>query len=403
MLSAAGLAVFLSGPAQTYGVSPFVEPMLTELGWSRSLFSAAYSVGTLASAGALLLIGRQIDRWGNRLVFSLAAVVFALALLLMSAVGGLVTLLLGFALLRTFGSGVLTLAARTLIPHWFIRRRGRAFSLLGLASTLSLALFPPLNEVLIDAFGWRGAWRANAVVIVLVLLPVVAFVVRDRPELVGQHPDGAPPRGDGHDERVEEGSFALREALRTPAFWGLLGASAVPSFVVTGLAFNQVAIFTDRGLPGTLAAITFSVESAVGLPTTLLAGWLVDRYPLRYTLAAGQICLLIALVALLAANSPALALFYSAWRGASSGLWMVAADVAWPAYFGRRHLGSIRSVGFAVGVVGAALGPLPLGLAYDYLGGYDPAIAGMLVLPVIAAIAVLRATPPAAQPRVERG
>lgn len=113
MLSAAGLAVFLSGPAQTYGVSPFVEPMLTELGWSRSLFSAAYSVGTLASAGALLLIGRQLDRWGNRLVFSVAAVAFALALLLMSAVGGLVTLLLGFALLRTFGAGVLTLAART--------------------------------------------------------------------------------------------------------------------------------------------------------------------------------------------------------------------------------------------------------------------------------------------------
>lgn len=404
MLSAAGLAVFLSGPAQTYGVSPFVEPMLTELGWSRSLFSAAYSVGTLASAGALLLIGRQIDRWGNRLVFSLAAVAFALALLVMSAVGGIVTLLLGFALLRTFGSGVLTLAARTLIPHWFIRRRGRAFSLLGLASTLSLALFPPVNELLINAFGWRGAWRANALIIVLVLLPVVAFVVRDRPELVGQQPDGAPaPRGDGRDESAEEASFALREALRTPAFWGLLGASAVPSFVVTGLAFNQVAIFTDRGLPGTLAAVTFSVESAVGLPVTLLAGWLVDRYPLRYTLAAGQICLLIAMVALLAANSPALALVYSAWRGASSGLWMVAADVAWPAYFGRRHLGSIRSVGFAVGVIGAALGPLPLGLAYDYLGGYDAAIAGMLVLPVVAAIAVLRATPPETHSRSTRG
>lgn len=84
----AGLAVFLSGPAQTYGVSPFVDPMLAELGWSRSLFSAAYSAGTLASAGALLLVGRQIDRWGNRLVLSLAAVAFSLALLIMSVVGG---------------------------------------------------------------------------------------------------------------------------------------------------------------------------------------------------------------------------------------------------------------------------------------------------------------------------
>ena len=131
------------------------------------------------------------------------------------------------------------------------------------------------------------------------------------------------------------------------------------------------------------------------MPITLLAGWLSDRYPLRYTLAAGQICLLLAMVALLAANSPGLALLYSALRGASSGLWMVAADVAWPAYFGRRHLGSIRSVGFAVGVVGAAIGPIPLGIAYDYLGGYNVAIAGMLVLPVAATMAVLRAKPPA--------
>lgn len=398
MLLVAGVAVFLSGPAQTYGVSPFVDPMLADLGWSRSLFSAAYSGGTLASAGALLLVGRQIDRWGNRLVLSVAALAFALALLILSAVGGFATLLLGFALLRTCGSGVLTLAARTLIPHWFVRRRGRAFSLLGLASTLSLALFPPVNEFFIGLFGWRGAWRVNAVLILLVLVPIVAIVVRDRPELMNQHPDGIrPPEGENHLEHAAERSLALREALRTPAFWGLLGASVVPSLVVTGLAFNQVAIFTDRGLPGTIAALTFTVESAVGLPITLLAGWLVDRYPLRYTLAAGQICLLVAMLALLAANSPALALFYSAWRGASSGLWMVAADVAWPTYFGRQHLGSIRSVGFAVGVVGAAIGPIFLGLAYDSLGGYDAAIAALLILPVVAAIAVVWAKPPAIQ------
>jgi cyanate permease len=72
----------------------------------------------------------------------------------------------------------------------------------------------------------------------------------------------------------------------------------------------------------------------------------------------------------------------------------VAADVAWPAYFGRRHLGSIRSVGFSVGIVGAALGPIPFGLAYDFLGGYNVAIAALLVLPIMATVAVLRSPPP---------
>jgi MFS family permease len=396
MLAVAGLAIFLSGPAQTYGVSAFVDPMLTELGWSRSLFSTAYASGTLASAGALLLVGRQIDRFGNRLVLSLAAVGFGFALLLMSVVNGAVTLLVGFALLRTCGSGVLTLAARTLIPYWFVRRRGRAFSLLGLAATLSVAVIPPFNELLIGALGWRAAWRVNSLVIWFVLLPAVALLIRDRPETVGQLPDGlhltegadAPPPEPDHGP-------PLRQVMRTPSFWALIGASVVPSLVVTGLSFNQVAIFTERGLPSTLAATTFTVESAVGLPVTLFAGTLVDRVPLRYVLAAGQVFLAVAMIWLLRADTPALALFYSALRGASSGLWTVAADVAWPAYFGRRHLGSIRGFGYAVGVAGAALGPIPFGLAYDLLGGYDPAIASLLILPIIASVAVLFARPPA--------
>ena len=400
VLFVAGLANFLSGPAQTYGVSPFVEPMLADLQWSRSLFSSAYSLGTLASAGVLILVGRQIDRVGNRLVLSCAALGFGLALLLLSATSGGIALLAGFALLRTCGSGIIGLGTRTLIPFWFVRHRGRAFSLLGLAGSLSLAAIPPVNQLLIDGFGWRAAWRIDALVILLVLLPAVTLFVRNRPEEIGQRPDGTRSEdalgGTEPGVRpVEDEGLSLREVTKTLAFWGLVGASVVPSLVVSGLAFNQVAILTDRGLPATLAATTFAVESAIGIPTALLAGWLVDRFPVRYVLAAGQLCLAVAMVFLLVSSGvPALALVYSAWRGASSGLWMVAADVAWPAYFGRRHLGSIRSVGFAVGTVGASLGPLPFGLAYDLLGGYDPAIAALLMLPVAATVAVLFARPP---------
>lgn len=394
MLLVACLAVFLSGPAQTYGVSVFVDPMINDLGWSRSLFSTLYSVGTLVSAGALVLVGRQIDRLGNRIIISIAALLFGGALLLLSAVNSLVMLLIGFGLLRTFGSGVLTLAARTLVPNWFHSRAGRAFSLIGLAAMLSQALVPLFNNAMIVSIGWRDAFRVNALIMWLLLLPIVAVVLRNRPSDIGQFPDGLPadvPRAGATDD---EGGITLHAALRSITFWSLIGASVVPSLVVTGLAFNQVAILTDRGFPSSLAATTFAVESAVALPTTLLAGWLVDRFPVRIILMLGQVCLIVAMLFLLVAQSPALVLCYSAWRGASSGLWMVAADVAWPSYFGRKHLGSIRGVGFAVGVVGAAIGPIPFGLSYDLLGSYTAAIAGLLCLPLVAALAVLRARPP---------
>ena len=396
MLLVASLGVFLSGPAQTYGMSVFVDPMIEELGWSRSLFSTLYSVATLLSAGALVLAGRQIDRFGNRIVIASAALLFGGALLVLSVSNGILTLLLGFVLLRTFGSGVLTLGSRTLVANWFDTRAGRAFSLIAVAAMLSQALVPSFNNLMIETVGWRDAFRVNALIMWLLLLPIVALVLRNRPRDIGQFPDGIPHRNPANRLVEDERGMSLRAALRSVTFWSLIGASAVPSLVVTGLAFNQVAILTDRDLPRSLAATTFAVEAAVALPITLLAGWLVDRFPVRVILMLGQVFLIIAMLFLLVATTPALVLAYSAWRGASSGLWMVAADVAWPRYFGRKHLGSIRGVGSAVGVVGAALGPIPFGLSYDYLGSYNTAIGALLILPTVAALAVIRALP--AQP-----
>jgi hypothetical protein len=104
---------------------------------------------------------------------------------------------------------------------------------------------------------------------------------------------------------------------------------------------------------------------------------------------------------LLISDNTALALVYAALRGISGGFWSVAADVAWPSYFGKRHLGNIRGFGTSMGIAGAALGPIPFGLAYDLLGGYNPAILGLLVLPIIGGLAVLLARAPTPVPATE--
>jgi MFS family permease len=398
--------VFLSGPGQTYGVSVFIDPIIEETGWSRSVLASMYSLATLLSAAGILVVGRTIDRAGNRRIMAIATVAFATGLLIASFATSLIMLVVAFTLMRTFGSASLPLSARTLIPNWYVRRRGRAFSLVGVAAAMSLALFPPFGEQLIDAVGWRSAWRIEAFALVVLLLPLIFFIIRDRPEDVGQYPDGIDPRRDpmpasgSQYENVYD--WTLRQAMSSRSFWLLLFAGIVPSLVVTGLAFNQVSIFTSKGLAASLAAATFTIESAVALPTTLTSGWLSDRFPTRYVLAGSQACLGAAMIFLLFADSAAIALAYAAIRGASSGLWNVAADVLWPQYFGRRNLGSIRSATFAAGVFGASIGPLPLGIAYDAFGSYNGAIAAMLVLPVLGFTAVLLARPPANPLHVDR-
>jgi len=61
----------------------------------------------------------------------------------------------------------------------------------------------------------------------------------------------------------------------------------------------------------------------------------------------------------------------------------------WPRFFGRRHLGSIQGAGTTTNVVGASLGPLPLGIAYDLNGSYTTALLMLTAVPIVCAVAVL--------------
>ena len=395
MLGIASLVLLLSTPAQTYGFSVFIDPMLTQLGLSRSLISAIYTVATLVSAGAVFLVGGVIDRHGHRLVLASTTAVYAAALVVMGAVGGAWTLLLGFTLLRATGASVLTLTARTHVAQWFVRRRGRAVSVVNLGKMLGLAVVPPANALLIQEIGWRDAWRVNALAVAL-LVPVALLLVRNRPEEVGQFPDGqrraepAATAANGEGER----SWTRDEALRTRARWLLLVATFVPATVTNGLSFNQISILTQAGLTPTAAALTFTIESAVAMPTTLVAGWLADRFGPRPVLALGQALLVAALVSLTFASPGPTAILFGVLRGLTTGTWILASEVAWPAFFGRRHLGSIVGLSFALSFIGAAIGPLPFGVIYDLVGSYDYAIMGIVVLPILSTWAALAAKPP---------
>jgi len=398
MLTVSAFALLLSTPAQTYGFSVFVDPMLADLGISRSFLSIAYGVATLASAGMVLLIGHVIDRRGHRVVMAISAAIYAVALLLMGSVTGAASLLIGFALLRTAGASVLSLSARTLVSQWFERRRGRAVSLINVGKTLGMAFVPSANALLIAQIGWRDAWRVNALVILL-LVPVAILIVRGRPEEIGQFPDGEriEPPADIELQSIEDErqSWTVGQALRTRTMWLLLSATIVPAAITNGLSFNQISILTQAGLTPTIAALTFAVESAIALPMTLFSGWLSDRIGPRFVLMFGQVALLLTLVCLAFTASLEMAILFGVLRGITTGTWVLGTEVILPVYFGRRYLGSIVGLSFAAAFTGAAIGPLPFGVSYDLTGGYDVAIVGLAVLPVITTLAAFLAKPPA--------
>jgi MFS family permease len=397
MLAVAAVAMFLAGPAQTYGFSAFIDPLIDEFGWSRSRISASYSIATLLCAIPTVFVGRLIDRAGSRKMMAISALLYGIALIWLSQVNTMAALIGGFTLVRATGFAALTLSARTLIPQWFIRRRGWAFSLIGVSTSLSFALLPRFNQLLIEWVGWRNAWLILGIVMAAGLMPLAAALVRDRPEAVGQLPDGRVSAAEAGPALLADAreDWTLKQAARTRVFWILLLAGTVPSVTGTGMSFHFMSIMSEGGLSLSFAASLFAIESLVALPMTFLAGWIVDRRPARHVQTVAQIAAAIAFVVLIMAAGPVAAICFAALRGVASGLWNVAADVVWPTYFGRRYIGSIRSITMVGTVVGAAFGPIPLGLVYDSTGSYTPGLIAFAILPALAAIAMRWATPPA--------
>jgi sugar phosphate permease len=162
----------------------------------------------------------------------------------------------------------------------------------------------------------------------------------------------------------------------------------------TGLHFHRVSIFQDAGLSASVAAAAFMPLAVTGAVVRLASGVLVDRVPARYLLSTALVCLAASLVMAPRLRGTTSALIYGLVLGATGSLQLTVSQVVWAKYYGRRHLGSVTGVAMLVSIAGSALGPMPMGIARDWMGSYLPALTVSAALPLALAVVVLFARPP---------
>jgi MFS family permease len=398
ILASATLGMFASGPGQTYSASVFLDPMLEDLGWSRTLASGLYTAGSLTAAVCVVMVGRLLDRYGARIMLTVVGIAFGVALLWMSTVSHPVQLYIGYAAIRTLGQGSMMLIPTTLVAMWFVRLRGRATALTALGTAGGQMAFPLLIHFFIDDYGWRGAWIALAIVVWIIVLPIAVILVRRSPESIGVLPDGdtmpvVDPQAKPASARIE--GFTLKQAMATRSFWLLLYAGSSQSLIGTALVFHLISFFQTRGIGDGAAAVTLSIMAPLALLSMFISGYLSDKIPNRYLLVVSQLGLAIAMLWALTIDASWQAYVFGGVLGFSAGFTMTTTAVIWPNYYGRTHIGSIRGIATSGMVAAAALGPLPFGIAFDIANSYSTVILLFLAMPVTCAIAAILARPPA--------
>ncbi|MGK5500116.1 MFS transporter [Streptomyces sp. URMC 125] len=381
------LAMAMTAPGQTTGVSVFIDPLIADLGISRTAVSTAYLTGTLAGACAMPLVGKAIDRWGPRAVMAAVGAVFGAVLVALSSVSGIVGLTAGFVGIRMAGQGALSLVATTTVAYWFDRRRGLALGVTSAVGAAGISLAPLAIERLVSHAGWQRAWLVEGLAVWAIVIPLALLGIRNRPADVGQQVDGDPaPAGD--DPGGEPTGHSLRYAMRTGVFWAVAACLAASSMLSTGLNFHQIALLGERGLTPVEAAANFLPQTAAALLCTLAAGALLDRLPPKVVLVSAMAVLALATLSARYVEPGWTALGYGLLLGASGGLLRVVESAAYPRYFGTAHLGAIRGVAHTVTVAASAFGPLAVSLGHDLTGGYGTALLALVLIPAAAAVTV---------------
>jgi len=178
------------GTAYTFGT--FFESMAEEFGSERGSTALLFGVTLFFFFGLGIVSGPLSDRFGHHRMLAVGSVLFVGGVVLTSQVDDLTLGYITYGIGVGLGGGCFVAPLTALVGQLFEQRRALALGVVATGNGIGTLVLSPLSESLIDANGWRSAYRVIAVIAAVVF--VVAFVaVRVRSDRLAapgrRHPD----------------------------------------------------------------------------------------------------------------------------------------------------------------------------------------------------------------------
>jgi len=360
-----------SGSFVAYGFSVLFDPIQQELAWSTAAIALAFSLRSEVRSLGAPVAGFLVDRFGPRAMLALGLGIMGAAFLWLSRVDALFAFYAAFVLLSMGSSLCNPSITAVAVARWFVRWRSRALAILMVGMALG-GLCAPAMGWLVAQYGWRGSLIALTALAWAVGFPFTA-TIRDRPESV--LPDGEPERHGqaSSGERFEGEKFTAGMALRSRAFWHLLGAMTLTGLGTTPIMTLLIPALLKEDFPIETAVLAAAAIPIVSIPGRLSFGWWGDYLNKRKLLAACFVLQALGLLVLAGTTAiPALILFVLLYGTASGGSGPLRTALQ-ADYFGTKAMGTIQGMLQGLTFVDALLAPVFVGITVDLLGSYRPA------------------------------
>jgi MFS family permease len=380
---AAGTIGLVFGPSTIllFLFGSFVAPLEQAFGWSRTAILFAVTIVSLMIMVVSPLQGFLIDRYGARPIVLASTVAFAAGLAAMSLIQGDIGFFyFMYALLPVLAIGLWPVSYLRVVSTWFDRRLGLAIGIVNGGIGLGAALLPLLVSYLVAEGGLPSAYLGLAVIIVLLTLPLNAWLLHEAPSIGGHQRASS----------VATSLADLRPVLKERDFTLLALAFLLLGFVNTGLVTNQIGLLIDGGATPGHAAIVQSVFGIAVLLGRFLTGVLLDHVDAKKLMSV--VC---------TGGAVACGLYATGMTGATAFLCAILIGAIYGAEFDVLSyvvkrlfeiaiFGRVYGLIFAVFQLGAALGATLLPLSRAYWGGYGPGLIVYAATLLVSAALLLR-------------
>lgn len=372
------LTVLSRGLNESFTV--FLLPIAQDFGWDRAEIISIYSLSALTSGLAAPWIGRLFDHSGPRTVYGLGLLLLGASF----SIAAQAQQLWQFQVLIGIGIGLAaaclgTVTSALLLARWFGPRLPTAMAVIFSAMGAGTLLALPASQLLIDSFGWRGAYQILGGLALALLVPIF-FLPWQRFAAGSPHV----PRQAAVDQSGQ--AWTLGSAMRHHAFWALFSTFFFTAVGIFAITVQAVAYLIDAGFPPLQAATAWGFSGALLLVGMMLVSWLdgvigrVRSILFSYSLTISGIVMLYYLARF--PNWWLLAGFVVCFGSMQGSRGPLITATAMQIFRGERVGTIFGTISIGSGL-GAALGSWSGGLIHDWTGGYD-AVIGFALVSIIA-------------------
>lgn len=363
-----------------------------ENGWSRPEVSGGL---VILSTMALLLSGFAgwgVDRFGSRRIGLAGLTLYCLGFAALGLVG---TSIWGWWLVWVFISFGHVCTTSTVwapaVARHFQAGRGLALAVSMCGNGVFAAVLPLATTLLLEQFGWRGAFMGVAAILATVSIPVVALLFRDT---------GPTAAKAGPVPTAEHASGQIWTAVASTIFLRTALTCLLCTIGITAMVIHFVPMLREGGMDARTAAVTAGGVGLAVIAGRLTTGMLLDRVHARWVGGIAFLLPAIGCAILLSQPGPSLAFAAALFTGVALGAEIEIIAYATTRYFGLERFGTI--FGFLIGMASfaAGLGPLIAAAMYHVAGSYTLVMQGLLGVFLLSALmmASLPAYPRAAAP-----